>query len=142
MFLYPKMVLFSIIVGSLILAVVQDILPLTLNTFLAMLGLVIFFILLRDLSKTFFSNGQGKIMLDNLKVNCYSGHTYAERPRYFLWQDADYEVEQILKSWQEPGERCFQVRTKDGGLFGLSYNEAEKQWSLMKSGGLDKCQQE
>jgi len=42
----------------------------------------------------------------------------------------EYEVEEIEKSWQEPGKRCFQVRTKDGRLFRLSYNEPEKQWSL------------
>jgi len=68
--------------------------------------------------------------LDNLKVNCYSGHTYAERPRSFLWEDIEYEVKEIEKEWQEPGERHFQVRTRDNKLISLCYNEAQEQWSL------------
>jgi hypothetical protein len=68
--------------------------------------------------------------LDNLKVNCYSGHTYAGRPRSFLWEGIEYEVTEIERAWQEPGERYFQVRTKDNKLFRLCYNEAEDQWSL------------
>jgi hypothetical protein len=45
---------------------------------------------------------QGKLgmRLDNLKGNRYSGHTYVERPRFFQWQDVEYEVEKIEKSWQ------------------------------------------
>jgi len=68
--------------------------------------------------------------LNNLKVNCYSGHTYAERPESFEWQDTQYEVEEIEKAWQEPGERHFRVRTHDNKTFDLRYSELEKQWSL------------
>jgi len=68
--------------------------------------------------------------MDNLKVNCYSGHTYAERPRSFLWEGIEYEVEEIEKSWQEPGKRYFKVRTRGDKLFQLCYDETEKQWSL------------
>jgi len=68
--------------------------------------------------------------LSNLKVRCYSGHTYAERPESFLWQDTEYQIEQIEKSWLEPGERHFQVRTGDNKVFRLCYNEEEQQWSL------------
>ena len=66
----------------------------------------------------------------SVEVNCYSGHTYAERPRSFLWQGAEYEVEEIEKAWQEPGKKCFRVRTRDNKLFQLCYNERQKQWSL------------
>jgi hypothetical protein len=69
--------------------------------------------------------------LNNIEVNCYSGHTYAERPRSFLWQDIEYEVDEIEKAWLEPGQRYFQVRTRDNKLFQLCYNEAEDQWSLI-----------
>ena len=68
--------------------------------------------------------------LDKLKVNCYSGHTYAERPKSFQWQGTDYEVEEIERAWQEPGERHFQVKTKENKQFILCYNETEKDWSL------------
>ena len=66
------------------------------------------------------------------KVNCYSGHTYAEQPRSFLWQGIEYEVQEIEKAWQEPGEKHFQVRTPDNKLFRLCYSELEKQWSLVE----------
>ena len=69
-------------------------------------------------------------MVENLIVNCYSGHTYAEEPRSFEWEGIEYEVEKIEKGWQEPGKRYFQVRTKDNKLFRLCYNETEDRWSL------------
>jgi len=70
--------------------------------------------------------------LNNLKVNCYSGHTYAQRPRSFLWEGTEYEVEEIEKEWLEPGKRYFQVRTGDNKLFKLCYNEEEDRWSINK----------
>jgi len=70
--------------------------------------------------------------LDKLKVNCYSGHTYAERPKSFLWQGIGYEVEEIEKAWQEPDGKHFQVRTKGNKLFQLCYNDIEKEWSLIE----------
>ncbi|MDH5781634.1 MAG: hypothetical protein OEZ07_03575 [Dehalococcoidia bacterium] len=71
-------------------------------------------------------------MMDNnsIKVKCYSGQTYAERPKSFLWEGVEYEVEEIEKEWREPGERHFQVRTRDNKLFQLCYNESQDQWSL------------
>jgi hypothetical protein len=68
--------------------------------------------------------------LNNIKVNCYSGHTYAESPRSFEWEGVGYEVEEIEGAWVEPGERHFRVRTKDNKMFKLCYKETEKQWSL------------
>ena len=72
--------------------------------------------------------------LDNnsLKVNCYSGHTYAERPKSFERQGTKYEVAHIEKAWQEPGNRIFQVRTKDNRRFRLCYDEIKDQWSLIE----------
>ena len=68
--------------------------------------------------------------MNKLKVNCYSGHTYAERPRSFLWEGVEYEVEEIEKEWLEPGERHFLVRTTDNKLLRLCYNETGRDWSL------------
>ena len=70
--------------------------------------------------------------LNYLKVNCYSGHTYAERPVSFLWQGIEYEVREIERTWQEPGEKHFQIRTKHNKLFQLCFNEIEKEWSLIE----------
>ncbi len=66
----------------------------------------------------------------NLKVKCYSGYTYAERPESFQWQDVRYDIQKIEKEWFEPGEKHFQVCTCDNKKFQLCYNEKEKQWSL------------
>ena len=68
--------------------------------------------------------------MDNLKVRCYSGHTYAEESSSFIWQGTEYEVEEIERAWQEPGEKHFRVRTRDNKFFQLCYNKAKDQWSL------------
>ena len=76
------------------------------------------------------------VNLNKLKVNCYSGHTYAERPMSFELEGIEYEVEKTEKEWQEPGERHFQVRTGDNKLFQLCYNEVKDQWSLIELVGV------
>lgn len=68
--------------------------------------------------------------MSNLKVDCYSGYTYAERPRSFVWQEVEYQVAEVEKAWQGPGERHFQVKTTDDRRFRLCYHEAEKEWLL------------
>ena len=69
---------------------------------------------------------------NDLKVNCYSGYTYAEEPRSFEWGGVEYEVEQVEKAWREPGERHFQVRAGGNKFFKLCYNEAESRWSVIE----------
>jgi len=80
---------------------------------------------------TFNKKGLSSNGLNNLKVKCYSGQSYAERPKSFIWEGVEYEVEEIEKEWLEPGERHFKLRTKDNKLFQLCYNEAEARWSLI-----------
>ena len=70
--------------------------------------------------------------MNNLIVKCYSGHIYAEEPRSFQWQGVDYEVGEIERAWQEPGERHFLEKTGDNKSFQLCYNEAEEWWSLIE----------
>jgi hypothetical protein len=68
--------------------------------------------------------------MNNLKVNCYSGQTYAERPESFTWEGVKYEIKEIEKEWREPLARHFQVRTKDNKRFKLCYNESQDRWTL------------
>ena len=68
--------------------------------------------------------------MNNIDVKCYSGHTYAEEPRSFIWNGVEYHIELIESAWREPGERHFLVRTEDNKLFQICYNEAEERWSL------------
>jgi len=80
-----------------------------------------------------FSSGKSSSDgLNNLRVKCYSGQTYAERPRSFVWEGTEYEVAEVEKAWLEPEERHFQVRTRDNKRFQLCYNETQKQWSLIQ----------
>ena len=69
--------------------------------------------------------------MDNLEVKCYSGHTYAERPKSFRYEGIEYEVEEIEKAWLELGERHFKVRTTGNKTFHLCYNERQNQWSIL-----------
>jgi hypothetical protein len=68
--------------------------------------------------------------LDRIRVSCYSGYTYAQRPVSFNWKGRDYRVEGVEKEWLAPGERWFAVRTDDNKSFQLCYNEAEDRWSI------------
>jgi len=70
----------------------------------------------------------------NTKVHCYSGHTYAERPDWFRWEGTDHKVQEVVREWQEPGERHFRVRTKDNRLFELCYDIEAARWTLKLTG--------
>jgi hypothetical protein len=67
-----------------------------------------------------------------VKVVCYSGHTYAERPMSLIWEGIEHKVKEVEKEWQEPGARLFKVRIEDGRLFILSYNERGDEWSALE----------
>ncbi len=69
--------------------------------------------------------------LYKILVKCYSGHTYAQRPVSFLWQDKEQKVSRIEKEWLEPGKRFFIVASEDEKRFQLCYNETHDQWWLM-----------
>ena len=72
-------------------------------------------------------------MMEKLSyVTCYSGRTYAERPESFIWEGVKLGVKQIVKEWQEPGTRLFEIRTEDGRMFVLSYNERGDEWSAFE----------
>lgn len=65
-----------------------------------------------------------------IKVSCYSGHTYAQRPVSFTFEDKDYKVTEIIKEWQSPEGKRFQVKTEDNKTFKLCYNEAQDKWQV------------
>jgi hypothetical protein len=67
-----------------------------------------------------------------LMVECYSGHTYAQEPRAFVWQGERYVVEAVKRAWRAPEGPHFLVRTDEGGFFELAYNEAKGVWSARK----------
>jgi hypothetical protein len=71
---------------------------------------------------------------EKLTVKCHSGCTYAERPVSFLWQGTDYEIQEIERTWLEPGQRHFQVCTTNNQRFNLWYDETREEWALVPEG--------
>jgi hypothetical protein len=70
------------------------------------------------------------------QVQCYSGRSYADRPASFVWQDRQYEVQDIEKEWIEPGQKRFvliatsKVGEKSEKRFEICYDERGDSWSL------------
>jgi len=71
-------------------------------------------------------------MITEIRVSCYSGRTYAERPKSFIWKGIEYKAEEVEKEWREPGRKFFRVTTERGKLFELCYDEAEDSWSAVE----------
>jgi len=69
--------------------------------------------------------------MDKIEVKCYSGHTYAQRPVSFCWQDKEHKISEIEKEWLEPGKKFFRVVNEDEKVFELCYNEAQDKWWLI-----------
>jgi hypothetical protein len=67
----------------------------------------------------------------SLEVECYSGHTFAERPTAFVWHGRRYQVERILKQWRSPDGPGFRLVTAGGEQFELIYHETKDEWSLI-----------
>ena len=63
-----------------------------------------------------------------IEVTCYSGHTYAERPKSFLWEGTEHTVKEVEKEWQEPGEKHFRIVTEDDRMFELCYYGDSDRW--------------
>ena len=66
--------------------------------------------------------------MEEVQVNCYSGHIYADHPHSLCWQGIEYKVQRVERAWQEPGERHFLIRTEDDKLLEIAYYEKEDQW--------------
>src|SRR5262249_13557752 len=76
------------------------------------------------------SRGKLKAMSLPIHVDAYSGYKANERPLRF-WLDADiYEIVTIEERWHDPTAEYFKVRTADGKLFLLRYDEREDEWTL------------
>jgi hypothetical protein len=63
-------------------------------------------------------------------VECYSGHTYADRPIAFLWNGRRHLIEKTIKRWRLPEGPGFRVVTVNGIKCDLVYRERQDEWSL------------
>jgi len=66
-----------------------------------------------------------------LTVECYSGHTYAQEPRAFVWQGRRHVVQKVERAWRAPKGPRFRVVTDNGDSYELAYNEQADTWSLI-----------
>lgn len=65
-----------------------------------------------------------------MTVECYSGHTYAQEPRAFIWQGVRLAVTSVERAWRDPEGPCFHVQAEDGRQFELRYNEGRDRWQI------------
>jgi hypothetical protein len=63
-------------------------------------------------------------------VECYSGHTYAHRPRAFQWDGERYSIVAVVSQWRTPGEVHYIVRTEKERGFLLRYDTAQDTWEV------------
>ena len=72
----------------------------------------------------------------HIKVTCYSGHSYADRPISFIWNKERHEITRIEREWLEPGEKHFIVQAtkaetpQDEKHFEICYHTQEDIWRL------------
>ncbi len=65
-------------------------------------------------------------------VECRSDTEYAERPIALHWQGGRLEVSEILSRWRTPAGKGFRVRTVDGQIFDLLYDEITADWQIQQ----------
>ena len=76
-----------------------------------------------------------------MQVEVYSGHTYAQEPRAFVWQGARYVVAEIEERWRTPEGPAFRLCAEltgptsgpyagSQGRFELHYHELEDHWVI------------
>lgn len=69
----------------------------------------------------------------DVSVECYSGHTYAQEPRAFVYHEQRHVVTAVRKRWREPGGPCFEIVADDGVCYKLVYDEVAEHWQISTS---------
>ena len=64
-----------------------------------------------------------------VRVECYSGHEYAERPSAVHWEGVRLQVTEIESSWRTPEGMSFRVRLQDGRACMLAYSALADSWT-------------
>ena len=64
-----------------------------------------------------------------LRVGCYAGQRYPERPQWVELERARVEVASVEREWREEGRLGFAVTLRDGRRLLLYYVPTEDLWS-------------
>jgi len=71
---------------------------------------------------------------DSVSVECYSGHTYAQEPRAFVFNGVKRVVTAVRRRWREPTGPYFEVVADDARVYVLAYDEALEEWHVSSAG--------
>ena len=63
-------------------------------------------------------------------VDAYSGYKANERPLRFQLDEDLFEIETVVDRWHDPKGEYFKVRTPEGKIYLLRYNEQQDEWTL------------
>jgi len=66
----------------------------------------------------------------NVKVECYAGSRYPERPRALLVDGRRLSVKEVEAQDRTPGQLRFRVRVSDGRRFSLVYDQVQDAWDV------------
>ena len=67
-------------------------------------------------------------------VECYAGHSYAERPKAFCQDGKRFEVQAIEAEWRSPEGKHFRVSVKNNGVYELIYHPDRDSWQIRENG--------
>lgn len=65
-----------------------------------------------------------------MRVECYSGYTYAEEPRALVWGSQRHRVARIEQRWRTPDGPAFRILTETGERFDVQYHMQQREWSI------------
>jgi len=68
--------------------------------------------------------------MNEIRVQCYSGHRADERPLRFFAGNRTYVVQRVDDKWYSAGVTYFRVLADDGNLYVLKHDECADTWSL------------
>ena len=66
-----------------------------------------------------------------IKVECYSGYKFNERPMAFSLMGHSYRVKEIIDTWYSEAAVYFKIKADDDNLYLLKYDEDQDQWDLV-----------
>jgi hypothetical protein len=66
------------------------------------------------------------------RVECFSGHTYAQEPRAVHWRQDRYRVTSIEARWRTPEGPGFRVLCQGEVQFELLYEERPGRWLVRR----------
>lgn len=66
-----------------------------------------------------------------VKVRCYAGASYPERPVAFEWEGRWQEVVEVRRQVRTPEGLLFDVLAGDGRRYRLAWDAGTDEWSIM-----------